>query len=277
MKQVTFRHSIIMLVILIILYAIMFLNSNSAIASNEIKKNINISKSEETKPEKSKHQDELFQELLNAILKKGTIQDNLDYKQEGYGIYKEGIHIIRILEGKNISTLYITMTAIPKDRGERTSTDLIMYRVKNKTNEFVRAYEKVLNYPTFVSFEALRENLFMINWLAPIGRTKTSVVYYDTGDTVKEVMMDDFDIMEFAYYEGYEAPHLFLSTIAFSENKINSNVVETRVYQWDKTEKKYILLKKFNYNNKVLWKDRFQLIDIEGKTPQFGPMPMFEK
>jgi hypothetical protein len=113
---------------------------------------------------------------------------------------------------------------------------------------------------------------FVITMIPGAGRVGLHLIFFDIEGKLKEVFAEEYDFIEFAYYNGYQGrPHLFCHTISYgSEYKFNRGIANTDIYNWDRKSGKYVLLHHIKYSKKLLFKDRFKSVGNE--SPCLAPL-----
>lgn len=115
---------------------------------------------------------------------------------------------------------------------------------------------------------------FMLMQHTGMGRKLKYTIYYVSEEKTIIAFSDCYDLVEFAYFPGYDQmPHLFCTE--FSEfpvaGKDYSKIAAyTDVFEFDNKQRKYNKIKHIGYKKKGLFKDRFNI--KKGLSPAFSPI-----
>ncbi len=169
--------------------------------------------------------------------------------------------IVKSLKKENVYQYYFatspdeseeTAYAIIIERYDFLSFKLIVYKVNNKTGKTNEVFREN-HFPYLILRVIPIPKGFITISRAGMGRRFQYFAYTEKDNKLKQFVLGHYDILELAYYEGYDTmPHLFASEYGGEPYKTNQDKIGfmyTHIFEWDKKNKSYKYLKKLESAN----------------------------
>lgn len=174
--------------------------------------------------------------------------------------------------------------AIIIERDGFIHSKITVYKVNNQTGK-IREIFKDDDYRYVMLRIMPIPKGFITTSRAGMGRFFKFFAYIEDKNRMKSTFLGHYDFVELAYYRGYNAmPHLFATEVAFAPQnnsppdkdweRSGFYFVSTDVYEWDKKDNDYKLVKTIKYGKETKFEDRFKKFKKE-KIPIFTPHSLF--
>jgi hypothetical protein len=220
-----------------------------------------------------KYNSESYLRKLNEEEKNNEILIvNFIKQQKNQKVFR--INILSNDAHNNLNNEYLSYIFTFKKLGA-VESNMSIYKANLKTGKVELKYRERL-FPFVLIRITPIEKGFLVVYHQGIGRSFGFLIFSENNKGKMEIAFAGmYDFLELAYFRGFNGmPHLFGTSCNQrlpNKGKIDEKTYFqfTDVFEWNNNENKYIKIITIKYGEKILFKDRFNIID--GETPFFTP------